>query len=131
MPDELSRLWKGELPLRRTYWLYWFCVAFSLGFFRGVLEGVFPWLELYEGVGQPGGGVIALHVLAFLGMWGWAAFMIAPMWRSASRYEGRQVWPILVKLVVVSNEIGVAWHVVAFCIGFAEGYTRAVSHVTL
>ena len=126
MTDEIYRLWKGELPLHRTYWLYWFCVAFPLGFVRGFLESYYPWLELFEGPGRPRDDALALYILAFLASWFWTAFMIVPLWRSASRYEGRQVWAILVKLVAISNAIGVAWFAIAFGGGFVEGFTQAM-----
>lgn len=128
MPEELSRLWRGELPLRRTYWLYWFCVAFPLGFVRGFLESYYPWFEVFEGPGMPSGDVVALYFLAFLASWAWAAFMIVPLWRSASGYEGRQVWAILVRLVAISNAIGVVIFAYYFCRGFIEGFTQAISY---
>lgn len=124
--EEVSRLWRGELPLRRTYWRYWFCVAFALGFLEGFLESLFPWLEAFEGPGQPGGGVIAIYLIAFLAYVGWSVFMIVPLWRSASRYDGRQIWAILAKLIAVSNAIGVAIFLFNFCRGFAQGFSQAI-----
>lgn len=123
MAETLYKLWRGEIPLRRTYWLYWFCVAFSLGFIRGFLEGYYPWLSEFDGPGQPGSGTVAFYLLTFLSLQAWSAFMVVPLWRSASRYEGRRLWAVLAKVVAVSNAIGV----VIFAYSFWTGFSAAIA----
>lgn len=119
MSETLYKLWRGEIPLRRTYWLYWFCVAFVLGFSRGFLEGYYPWLAEFDGPGCPGGGTVAFYVIVELGLRAWSAFMVVPLWRSASRYEGRRLWAVLAKIVAISNAIGVALFAYGFWVGFS------------
>lgn len=114
---ELSKLWRGELSLRRTYWLYWFCVAFLLGFCRSFLEGRQGFLAVDS--------TFWFYWLLISVSYSWGAFMVVPLWRSASRYNGRRVWAALAKLLAISNATGAVWFAAAFWYGFVQGFLAA------
>lgn len=86
-------LWRGDLSLVKTYWLF------------GVLVGVcyfmvFAYIEyqssgLSEGLGPA--FIIGLMVSYFL----YVMFINIAIWRSASKYRGPKYWAILAKVMVL------------------------------
>lgn len=91
----LSKLWKGDLPLAHTFWLYFVLIDFI---FKGLTKAMFP---------KPGMWIIVLLHL------GWAGYMITPIWRAAGKYEGPAIWAMLARLAAILIGIsvlaGVSW----------------------
>lgn len=82
------RLWRGEIPLPETYWIWG--VAFSL--IQGILVHFIP-------------RVIDVMLLPFLTAY--SAFIWVATWRSSGRYAGPRIWAELARLAVVVG-IGMA-----------------------
>lgn len=79
-----EKLWKGDVPLIQTFWLYYFV---------GIIL-----LRLVVGIISPFLGIIIIA---------WAAFMVIPIWRSASKYEGNNLFALLAKIAAVLITLGV------------------------
>lgn len=85
----LRRIWDGAPPLPVTYWLYGVGGNMSFAFLlwrtaRRPERRLLPWL-VYS-------GSLAWFVLVFRGIW-----------RSAGRYDGPAVWPVLARLGVLAG----------------------------
>jgi len=86
-------LWRGDVPLVLTYWMYGFVVgvAFAMAFFAidylvtGLAEGFGPMF------------ILGLMLVYFV----YTAFINVAIWRSASKYRGRKLWAILAKIMVL------------------------------
>jgi len=78
-----SSLWRGEVPLAQSYWIW------------NVIESVLFSIIFYLALG-------ILPIVAFL-LWflqvGYAVFISVAMWRSANRYTGRPLWATLARAV--------------------------------
>ena len=84
-------LWRGEMPLIVTYWLY--------GVLGSVLLNV-PLIVAEEySVDSPAGTLAvfgySLIVLAY------SVFVAVAIWRAATRHEGSRLWAGLAKVVVI------------------------------
>ena len=85
----LRRIWDGALPLPVTYWQYGVGGNMSFAFLlrrtaRRPGRRLLPWL-VYS-------ASLAWFVLIFRGIW-----------RSADRYDGPAVWPVLARLGVLAG----------------------------
>ncbi len=83
---QMTALWRGEVPLARTGWLY--------GLF-GMIVLVAP-LMLISGLG-PASAAEPFLLLLSAATLGYAAFMAVAIWRSAGNYRGRHAWRWLAK----------------------------------
>lgn len=89
---KLQQLWNGDVPLKYTFWLYYFLFVFILA----VLASV--------------GGVLGFFFdLVSLA---WAGFMVKPILSSAEKYEGEQAYALLAKIFAVLILIGVVGRLV-------------------
>jgi len=99
----VKRLWRGEVSLARTYWVY------------GVAVNIF----IQSSVLLLSVLVESMPVLAFslLGMIAFSlvymVFISVAIWRSSNRYQGNRAWAFLAKAAVV---LGYARLVVDFAI---------------
>lgn len=89
--DFVKQLWRGDVPLFKTYWVFGFAVSILLNaimMFVVALQGEMPSLEPL-----------------FLGLWVFTTlyglFMAVAIWRSAGKYEGPKHWGLLARAVVV------------------------------
>lgn len=80
----LKSLWNGEVPLAQTFWLYYVVTMIALRAIAG-LAGAF----------------FSIFIL------GWAGFMVMPIWRSADKYKGNELFAILAKIAAVLIALGV------------------------
>jgi hypothetical protein len=86
----VSDLWRGQLPLTITFWLFGVAIMATL-----------EWLFVYFGVAHTEGSLAirsALTVVAlnFVTAVYWIFVSIA-IWRSAGAYEGPQIWSLLAR----------------------------------
>jgi len=99
-------LWRGDVPLVQTYWLYGVLVgiAFAVVFFgieyltTGLAEGFGPIF------------ILGMMLLYFL----YTAFINVAIWRSAGKYKGPKRWAILAKIMVIISWIALireAWQI--------------------
>jgi hypothetical protein len=89
----LRRLWRGEVSLVETYWVW------------GVAVNVLLTLVLMlTGTAVP---VIALLALIFAASY--LPFIAVAIWRSADRYQGPAIWPVLARTVVIIRIVRFLW----------------------
>lgn len=81
----ITKVWRGDAGLARTYWLF------------GVI-GSFVWGLLLGGV-KPGSILAIVAVVLFLV---YIVMVNVGTWRAASRYDGPKVWAILAKMAVAA-----------------------------
>jgi hypothetical protein len=93
--DTLRRLWRGDVGLARTYWLWGFVIS---GIGGGVLGGV-------AGVAAVATGDHLIFLIVFILAIIWGIFMSVAVWRSAGNYKGKQRWANLARLAVVLGSI--------------------------
>ena len=93
MMDLILALWRGDVPLVRSYWLF------------GVVAGLFfniafMYIEYQNAVFSTGVGlifVLALVVFVFT----YSVLIFVAIWRSSNKYKGLQRYAILAKLAVI------------------------------
>lgn len=101
----LKALWRGEIGLAKTFWLYGVAGSLLLILLVLVLEATNPWF-LYEGFEEPGLGLQLLYVVATRGYYLWSFFIYIAIWRSASNYEGLRDWAFVAKILVSLSLFG-------------------------
>jgi len=91
----LKELWRGDVPLYRTFWVFFFVVFVALRgamFFLASLASIsFECMLIAYGIW----GVLTL----------WTLFSCVAVWRSVGKYTGGAHWGILAQCVV-------GWYVV-------------------
>jgi hypothetical protein len=91
MIDRMTRLWRGEEPLARAFWLYAILygtlanTVTTIGMFAVVAADAPVWLA------------VVIHFLATP----YNIFAIVAVWRSAGRYRGPQHWAALARVGVI------------------------------
>jgi len=89
----IGRLWRGEIGLARTFWIYGVVVCAILSQFAFRLNIVRPPRRAWIDVAAPAVTFVSGVYLLFVAV---------AVWRSAGRYQGAAVWPILAKLSIVA-----------------------------
>ena len=83
------RFWHGELSLPMSYWGVGLGIGIVFGFSVGILIGI---LGMSEDA-----------------MWGFfipfQIYTVVGTWRSADKYKGKKIWPILAKISLVLGVI--------------------------
>ena len=90
----LRDLWRGDLPLGKTYWLF--------GFVPGLLfRVVFAYIEYQSAVfvDDSLGGIFTLSLVFFF--YAYFVLISVSIWRSANKYQGLRRYPILAKFSVI------------------------------
>ena len=80
----LKSLWEGDVPLVRTFWLYYFVGNLVLGMLAKAISPVF--------------GIVSIV---------WIGFLVMPIWRSADKYSGNNLFALLAKIAAVLIALGV------------------------
>jgi len=98
----LVRLFKGDVPLVITYWVFGFLIGglFARGILA-VLEANFASLAMKEG------GAPLIQSFYWLVI-GYSAFILIAIWRSAGKFQGNSAWAILARAIVIINAISFA-----------------------
>ena len=86
--NHLTELWNGNKALATTFWGYYVLIWIIISLFGAMLAGL-------------------MAVPALILNVAWSAFMIVPIWRAASKYEGPESFAILAKIFVVLLAINV------------------------
>lgn len=87
-----GRLWRGEVSLAVTFWIFFAVVT---GFFR-----------MLEGAPAATGGTSSLALALGLAYY---AFITVAVWRSSLKYRGPAIYPILAQGVVVIGWLHYGW----------------------
>lgn len=86
-------LWRGDVPLVKTYWLFgvvagiFFRITFSYIEYQGALFSTAP------------GAIFILAFIVFF--FGYSVFISFAIWKSANKYQGLQRYAILAKVAVI------------------------------
>jgi len=94
----LARLWRGEIGLARTYWLWGALIGGGIGAILGASSGIIGALthsRLPFAVNQ------AFFII-------WTPFISVAVWRSAGNYKGRAIWKVLARIGAVLGILLVA-----------------------
>ncbi len=95
---QVTALWRGEVPLAKTGWLYGLL---------GLLLLAIP-ITLLSGLGlAPGAKPLLLALSAAILLY--APFIAVAIWRSAGKYRGKFAWRLLAKgsVLFVALEVAV------------------------
>jgi hypothetical protein len=93
MMDLVRYLWRGDVPLVKTYWLFGVAGGFL---FRIALR----YIE-YQGRAFESGLAPILVLGLVLLSFSYTAFICVAIWRSANKYQGLKRYPILAKFIVI------------------------------
>ncbi len=108
----IARLFRGEVSLPITYWV--FGVLIGNVAFQIILKIIeFNYLEIVTS--QVG----AWSVMGFY--WsaiGYSIFMLIAIWRSAGKYQGKEIWAGLARVAVVLGTLAL---ITSFIIGLQQG----------
>lgn len=98
MPSIFKALWRGEIGLAKTTWLYGPVGAVILALPVEILRDSYLWFENFSGYGEPGLGPRLLYIASNRGVTVWIMFICVAMWRSASTFNGRYDWAFIAKI---------------------------------
>jgi hypothetical protein len=92
-PSFISKLWKGDISLVKTFWLCWLLPAIAFPVLKSLLSLVLA----------PILGILYLFVFFILSI----AFSIYQiicvkgLWSSATKYEGKKIWSLASKVFII------------------------------
>ena len=93
--DHMKALWKGEIPLVRTYWLYFVVIGslieLPLSLIHHLPDSLSTALAIYAAVLFP-----------------YFPFIFVALWRAAVKYQGPIVWSVLARAAVVCSTLSIA-----------------------
>lgn len=106
----IRRLWRGEVPMWRAFWLYWFLPLVVFSIYAGALEtpAVREWLvEQFADPSDSGRYVMAgMRLLAFC-FFAYMIFIIVAVWKCAANFTGPRFWSYMVRACMVFYFISV------------------------
>ena len=105
----LKMLWRGEIPLGRTYWV--FGVLF-LGLLTIPSYFTVPIISGSANL-EPSASIVFGRMAYAIFVFAYTVFVSVAIWRSAGRYEGRPIWAILARVMVVIGLIQAAFQITA------------------
>ena len=112
----IRRLWRGEVPMWRVFWLYWFLPLVVFTIYVGAMEAPAgrEWLvEQFADPSDSGRYLMAgMKLLAFC-FFAYMIFIIVAVWKSAAKFNGPRFWSYIVRACMVFYFISV----VARCVG--------------
>ena len=89
----VKQLWRGEVSLVRTYWIFGVLVGALFTIASVVIE--FNYIQLSKSFGQ-----FPMYVL-LAAQYTYFPFICVAIWRSANKYTGPNYWAILAKVAIV------------------------------
>jgi hypothetical protein len=105
--DTVGRLWRGEIGLRRTFWLWYILIGILIGNALTI-----PGQILYAETGSP-----ALYVVGAGMAQAVVIFFMVALWRSAGNYTGRRIWFYLTRGLIISGIITIPYSVYQIATG--------------
>jgi hypothetical protein len=97
-PNYIVKLFRGDVPLPITYWIFGVVFSLLLHIPRRVIES--DYLDIIR---LPLGAqlIVAYSWLVI----GYGFFIAIAIWRSAGKFEGHRFWALLARVIVVFNVI--------------------------
>lgn len=81
----IQKLWRGDVPLVITFWVWNFLLAVAIG----IILGVISWFV------EVSYKALLVVYLPFY------AFLTVAVWRSANKYTGKAIWAVLAQVVMI------------------------------
>jgi hypothetical protein len=92
--DLIKSLWRGDISLAKTFWLFGFCVNLLFS------AGINYFIIMNKHALSTSAGFISLWVLIIFSLL-YAPFIYISIWRSANKYRGLQRYAIAAKIMVI------------------------------
>ena len=92
--DLMKSLWRGDISLVKTFWLFGFCVNLLF------IAGINYFLIVNKQALSTSAGYISLWVFIIFSLI-YAPFIYISIWRSANKYQGLQRYAIAAKIMVI------------------------------
>lgn len=90
----IKKLWQGNIPLSRTFWLYGVCVnvlvVATMNYFLIYNKQALSTSVVYISIWA----IISFSIIYF-------PYIFISIWRSSNKYEGHRVYAIAAKIVVI------------------------------
>jgi hypothetical protein len=98
-PAMIIQLWRGEIPLWKTFWLF--------GMGGGLVLGlpIFSAMLALTDVPDDTTASIFLAALSFLLVY--LIWVFVGIWRAANRYSGEKAWAVLAKIAAVAGTFNI------------------------
>ena len=91
----ITRLWRGEITLWKTFWL------FGVGGGLALELPIFSVMMALTDVPDDTTALVFLSALSFLLVY--LTWVFVGIWRASSRYQGEKIWAVLAKIAVVAE----------------------------
>ena len=112
----IRRLWRGEVPMWRAFWLYWVLPLVVFTLYAAALEtpGTTEWLmQQFADPSDSGRFIMAgMRLVAFFVL-AYMIFIVVAVWKSAANFKGPRFWSYMVRACMVFYLISV----VTRCVG--------------
>ena len=105
----LKMLWRGEIPLGRTYWVFG-VLFFSLLTLPGYF--IVPIVSGSANV-EPSASIVFGRMAYAIFVFAYTVFISVAIWRSAGRYEGPPIRAVLARIMVVVGLVEAASRIAA------------------
>lgn len=106
----IRRLWRGEVPMWRVFFVYWVLPLVVFSVYAGVLETpqAQTWLlQQFANPDDTGRYVMAgMRLLAFC-FFAYMIFIVVAIWKSAMNFAGPRFWSYLVRACMIFYMISV------------------------
>ena len=105
----LTMLWRGEIPLVRTYWVFgvfFYSLLAIPGYF------IVPAMPDSPDVEPSASFVFGMTTYAMF-VFAYTVFISVAFWRSARNFNGSEIWAVLARVMVVIGLIQAAFRIVA------------------
>lgn len=99
-PNYIVQLFRGDVPLPITYWIFGVVISLAFRIPRGIIESNYLDIISYP---LGAGLIVAFDWFVF----GYGLFIFVAIWRSAGKFEGNKFWAILARIIVVFNLIAI------------------------
>lgn len=101
-----KKLWRGEIRLVITYWVFGFIVTTSFSFVGFIIEERILYIEAIGGLNEDTYFMeMLLYTIFYLILFAYVVFICIAIWRSSNRYEGPGYWAALAKFMVIISII--------------------------
>ena len=91
----IIRLWRGEMALWKTFWLF--------GVGGGLLLGLPVFGAILAITDVPDDATASIFLLALAFLLVYLVWVFVGIWRAATRYQGNPAWAMLAKITVAAE----------------------------
>ncbi len=89
----ISKLWKGDIPLVKTFWLFWLLPAIAFPVLQTILSFVLaPILGIFY---------LVIFFILSIAFSIYQIICVKGLWSSATNYEGKRIWSMATKVFII------------------------------